>query len=110
MKNADYRKHNDRTGNSSTYHKKDGTNTRAVLKREAKKEAADAMSMKPVKRDKRNIGKRVVVSHVGSWLQGRTGTIKGFRGDRTKGDPYIQVYIDDLHHIETICASSLKYI
>jgi hypothetical protein len=31
---AHYRKHNDRTRNSSTYHKKDGTNIRAILKRE----------------------------------------------------------------------------
>ena len=35
---ADYRKHNDRSQNSSTYHKKDGTNTRAILKREAAEE------------------------------------------------------------------------
>ena len=38
MKNANYRKYNDRSGNSSTYHKKDGTNTRAKLKEEAKEE------------------------------------------------------------------------
>lgn len=38
MKNANYRKHNNRQGNSSTYHKKDGTNTRAILKKEAEKE------------------------------------------------------------------------
>ena len=38
MKNADYRKINDRTQNSSTYHKKDGTNVRAVLKEESRKE------------------------------------------------------------------------
>jgi len=37
-KNANYRKHNDRTHNSSTYHKKDGTPTRHLLKQEAKKE------------------------------------------------------------------------
>ena len=38
MKNASYRKHNDRTHNSSTYHKKDGTPVRHLLKQEAKKE------------------------------------------------------------------------
>lgn len=38
MKNANYRKHNDGTHNSSTYHKKDGTPIRAILKREAEKE------------------------------------------------------------------------
>ena len=35
---AQYRKHNDRTQNSSTYHKKDGTNTRAILKEETRRE------------------------------------------------------------------------
>jgi len=39
MTDANYRKHNDRSQNSSTYHKKDGTATRAILKREAQKEA-----------------------------------------------------------------------
>lgn len=37
-KNANYRKHNDRSLNSSTYHKKDGTAIRAILKEEAEKE------------------------------------------------------------------------
>lgn len=37
MKNANYRKYNDRSLNSSTYHKKDGTNIRAILKEETKK-------------------------------------------------------------------------
>ena len=32
MKNADYRKLNDRSSNSSKYHKKDGTPVRAKLK------------------------------------------------------------------------------
>jgi len=36
-KNADYRKLNDRTLNSSTYHKKDGTKVRAKLKEAARK-------------------------------------------------------------------------
>ena len=34
MNHASYRKHNDGSHNSSTYHKKDGTNTRAILKKE----------------------------------------------------------------------------
>lgn len=34
---AIYRKHNDRQLNSSTYHKKDGTNIRAILKVNLKK-------------------------------------------------------------------------
>ena len=38
MNDANYRKHNDRTLNSSTYHKKDGTPVRGILKQEAEKE------------------------------------------------------------------------
>jgi len=41
-KNANYRKINDRTMNSSTYHKKDGTSVRAKLKVAAKKEIREA--------------------------------------------------------------------
>lgn len=41
MKNADYRKHNDGSMNSSKYHKKDGTNIRAILKVETAKEIDD---------------------------------------------------------------------
>lgn len=37
MGDADYRKHNDRSHNSSTYHKKDGTPVRAILKEELRK-------------------------------------------------------------------------
>lgn len=40
--NARYRKINDRSHNSSTYHKKDGTPVRAILKREADAEVRDA--------------------------------------------------------------------
>ena len=35
---ANYRKYNDRSLNSSTYHKKDGTAVRAKLKQEFQKE------------------------------------------------------------------------
>ena len=38
MKNANYRKHNDRSHNSSTYHKKDGTPVRNKLKQETEQE------------------------------------------------------------------------
>ena len=34
---ANYRKHNDKSLCSSTYHKKDGTNVRAKLKEETRK-------------------------------------------------------------------------
>ena len=42
MQKAYYRKYNDRTMNSSTYHKKDCTNIRAILKKEAEKEIEEA--------------------------------------------------------------------
>lgn len=35
---ANHRKHNDTSQNSSTYHKKDGTNIRAILKEETRRE------------------------------------------------------------------------
>jgi len=38
MKNADYRKLNDRSCNSSKYHKKDGTKVKAKLKAAWRKE------------------------------------------------------------------------
>lgn len=38
VKNADYRKLNDGSHSSSTYHKKDGTNVRAILKDKLVKE------------------------------------------------------------------------
>ena len=38
MRDADYRKFNDRTQNSSTNHKKDCVDIRAKLKQQAKKE------------------------------------------------------------------------
>lgn len=41
-KNADYRKMNDHSHCSSTYHKKDGTAVRAILKRETDKAAKAA--------------------------------------------------------------------
>lgn len=41
MHDADYRKHNDRSHNSSTYHKKDGTSVRSILKQEANEEIGD---------------------------------------------------------------------
>ena len=42
MNNADYRKINDRSLNSSTYHKKDGTAVRAKLVVDTREQIADA--------------------------------------------------------------------
>lgn len=44
MKNAQYRKLNDGSHSSSTYHKKDGTPIRAILKQQLRKEVEDASS------------------------------------------------------------------
>lgn len=44
MQKALYRKHNDRIQGSSTYHKKDGTNVRAILKEEANRETKNALT------------------------------------------------------------------
>jgi len=52
MEDALYRKINDRSMNSSTYHKKDGTPVRRILKEELRREIAnpdiisDTMSLK----------------------------------------------------------------
>ena len=51
MKDANYRKHNDHSHNSSTYHKKDGTPVRAILKREAESEIKDAEKAELIKLD-----------------------------------------------------------
>jgi len=42
MNTANYRKINDHSHSSSTYHKKDGTSVRAILKRDAQKEVGSA--------------------------------------------------------------------
>jgi len=44
MNHANYRKHNDRTLNSSKYHKLDGTPIRAKLKEETRKEIQEEMN------------------------------------------------------------------
>lgn len=45
MKNAQYRKHNDGSHSSSTYHKKDGTPMRHILKSEAKQEIDETIKV-----------------------------------------------------------------
>ena len=46
-KHGNYRKMNDRTKNSSTYHKKDGTPIRARLKEETRELTNDALTGNP---------------------------------------------------------------
>ena len=43
MSDGSYRKYNDRSQSSSTYHKKDGTSVRSALNREATEEITDAL-------------------------------------------------------------------
>lgn len=48
MKSADYRKLNDGSHSSSTYHKKDGTPVRAILKRDLREELrTDGVDARP---------------------------------------------------------------
>lgn len=61
---------------------------------------------RPIKRHKRNIGKRVECINQHSAYYGRVGTLMGFRGDQSPGNPYCQVLF---HQIETISAKSLRY-
>ena len=63
----------------------------------------------PIRRDKRLINRRVRVSNQASPLFNRIGTIKGFRGDQSSGNPYVMVLIDG-HHIETLSAKSLELV
>ena len=46
MEKANYRKINDRSLSSSTYHKKDGTPIRQILKEETRKEVNEHLSEK----------------------------------------------------------------
>lgn len=48
---ANYRKNNDRSLNSSTYHKKDGTNIRAILKRDAEKRVQEEQEVSSLNMD-----------------------------------------------------------
>ena len=48
-----------------------------------------------IKRNKRNIGKIVKVNAANSPFHDRVGKVMGFRGDHTKKDPYVEVFIYD---------------
>jgi len=54
-----------------------------------------------IKRDKRNIGRIIKVNSPdsNSGFHGRFGKVVGFRGDYEEGDPYVEVFIYDLHKI-----------
>jgi hypothetical protein len=63
-----------------------------------------------VKRDKRNIGKRVKHINPKSLFFGRVGTVKGFRGDIRKGVPVVSVFFDSVGFIEPIPGSNLEIV
>jgi len=71
--------------------------------------------MKKIKRDKRNIGKAVMViaPRTPHW-DGTIGYIKGFRGNEfdpmtKEAIPYVQVFVPRLKAIWPFSAQSLKY-
>jgi len=55
MQDANYRKHNDGSLSSSTYHKKDGTNVRAILDRETRKFFEEEWEEFQKKKDKKSV-------------------------------------------------------
>lgn len=75
MKNANYRKYNDRSGNSSTYHKKDCTNVRAKLKRDTEEEVSE-----------RRVWNDVVCRDCGHWQSARWKKCRNC-GSENLGDP-----------------------
>lgn len=50
---ARYRKYNDGSHNSSTYHKKDGTPVRAILKREAEQEVDEEIRQDEIQKTRK---------------------------------------------------------
>jgi hypothetical protein len=92
MKNANYRKHNDRTLNSSKYHKRDGTNIRAKLKEETRREVRDYAAHAAVE-----AGATVDLR------RGGVGTViendpKNSRARISRRGPTNQVYTDFYHY------------
>jgi hypothetical protein len=50
-----------------------------------------------IKRNSRNIGKKVKIFGLTPEWNGREGIITGFRGDQCEGIPYVCVFIFDKH-------------
>jgi len=65
--------------------------------------------MKLIKRHKSNINKTVQIFNLTPEWNNRIGTIKGFRGDHSKGIPYVEVFIHDTNSIFPFSAKFLKY-
>lgn len=63
-----------------------------------------------VKRDRRNIDKKVRVVSDGSIFNGREGIVKGFRGNYKKGIPYVQVYLYSTKSIWPFAGHILEYV
>ena len=63
-----------------------------------------------VKRDKRNIGKKVKVVTANETFNDLEGIITGFRGDWKKGVPYVEVFLYKTNSIWPFVGTSLYYI
>ena len=68
-----------------------------------------------IKRNSSNIGKRVKVQLKGKGFyadlwNGSVGTVKGFRGDRCAGDPWVSVFMDRTGSIFPFPGSCLEVI
>lgn len=50
-----------------------------------------------IKRDKRNIGKLIRINQPGTVMHNRIGKVMRFRGDHSRGNPFVQVFIYDLN-------------
>jgi len=60
-----------------------------------------------IKRNTRNIGKMVVIENYHKDWNGRHGKVVGFRGDLTKGNPQVNVFVESLGAVWTIPGSFL---
>jgi len=62
-----------------------------------------------IKRNRKHIGRRVIVCNPQMLLDGAVGIIKGFRGDMRAGIPWVKVWFDRTGNVETVAASNLKF-
>lgn len=62
-----------------------------------------------IKRSHKNINKRVKIIGHGNF-NGRTGIVKSFRGDDSKDNPWVNVYVDSIGSVWPFQGSDLKII
>jgi len=51
-----------------------------------------------IRRDSRNIGKTVRINIPGTVVHNRIGKVKAFRGNHSKGNPFVVVFVYNLHN------------